>query len=366
MRELGGLDYAQISEALESSPAVARQTVYEARLGLRELETGREMSCERVMRQLSEADGRVRRRRDVRAHLRSCPDCRAFRDSIDERRGDLAALTPLPAVAAASILHGLIGGGKIAAGSGLGGAATAAGAGAGKAAGTSLAVKTVATVAVAATVGVTAADRAGLVNVGLPGDKGNGVVKESRTPDRGEGAFGPASAQGETNAAERGRGAALRAAARAKRRRADAIPGSGAGAAPTGSSNPTQLPAGENHDGVPTASPAGSNYGRETSAAHKATNKGKAKGKSKPHPKPSPHSNGSQGKGKNNPGPGGEASGKGGGTSKAHGSPPTGSTPQDDHPAQTEPSGQAKKSEAPTEPIEASGKGAGDESEPSP
>src|SRR6187200_1176041 len=33
MRELGGLDYEQIGAAFESSPAVARQTVYEARLG---------------------------------------------------------------------------------------------------------------------------------------------------------------------------------------------------------------------------------------------------------------------------------------------------------------------------------------------
>ncbi|HWA53335.1 MAG TPA: RNA polymerase sigma factor, partial [Solirubrobacterales bacterium] len=149
MRELGGLDYEQIGVAFESSPAVARQTVYEARLGLRELETGREMSCEQVKRQLSEADGRVARRRDIRAHLRACSDCRAFRDSIESRRRDLQALAPLPAVAAASILHGLAGG-NVAGGAGLSGAATAAGAGAGKAAGTSLAVKALATAAVVA------------------------------------------------------------------------------------------------------------------------------------------------------------------------------------------------------------------------
>src|SRR6185436_12193444 len=45
MRELGGLDFAQIGEVFETSPAVARQAVYEARVNLRGLEEGREMSC---------------------------------------------------------------------------------------------------------------------------------------------------------------------------------------------------------------------------------------------------------------------------------------------------------------------------------
>jgi RNA polymerase sigma factor (sigma-70 family) len=169
MRELGGLDYSQIAAAFETSNAVARQTVYEARLNLRELEAGREMSCEQVTRQLSEADGRVLRRRDVQAHLRACAECRAFRDSIASRREDLAALAPLPAVAAGAILHSLAGG-QIASGGGVGGGAVgAASAGAGKAVGTSAALKAVATVAVVATAGVTAADRGGLIDAGLPG-----------------------------------------------------------------------------------------------------------------------------------------------------------------------------------------------------
>ena len=59
MRELGGLGFPEIAEAFETSPGVARQTVYEARLSLRQMEEGREMSCAAVMRELSDGDGRL-------------------------------------------------------------------------------------------------------------------------------------------------------------------------------------------------------------------------------------------------------------------------------------------------------------------
>ena len=72
MRELAGLDFEEIGTALGTSGAVARQTLYEARQSLRQMEEGREMNCDAVTRALSDGDGRVTRRRDVRAHLRSC------------------------------------------------------------------------------------------------------------------------------------------------------------------------------------------------------------------------------------------------------------------------------------------------------
>jgi len=173
MRELAGLDFAQIGAALEISAAAARQTVYEARLGLGQMEQGREMSCEHVMRELSDADGRVARRREIRAHLRACPDCRAFREGIGERRRGFAAIAPLPLAASAGLLHGLLGGanaGAAAVGNGIGGglAGTVA-TGAGKTAATSAIVKSAAAVAVVAVVGTTAADRSGIVDLGLPG-----------------------------------------------------------------------------------------------------------------------------------------------------------------------------------------------------
>ncbi len=176
MRELAGLDFEEVAGALGTSSAVARQTLYEARLSLRQMEEGREMGCDAVTKALSDGDGRVTRRRDVRAHLRSCAGCRDFRDEIKGRRQDLAALSPLPAAVAAGMLQGMIGGSGAATGGGL---AAALGGGAAKTIATSAAVKGVATVAVVAAVGVTAADRTGVIHLGLPGEGGSQPTKEA-------------------------------------------------------------------------------------------------------------------------------------------------------------------------------------------
>jgi RNA polymerase sigma factor (sigma-70 family) len=169
MRELSGLGFEEIGSALGTSGAVARQTLYEARQSLHQMEEGREMSCQTVAKALSDGDGRVTRRRDVRAHLRSCSSCQRFREEIECRQRDLAALSPLPAIAAAGMLHGLIGSGG-GAGAGAGLAATLGG-GAAKTIGASTAAKGVAAVALAAAIGVTAADQAGVVHLGLPGER---------------------------------------------------------------------------------------------------------------------------------------------------------------------------------------------------
>ncbi len=359
MRELGGLDYEQIGAAFESSPSVARQTVYEARLGLRELETGREMSCAQVTSQLSEADGRVARRRDIRAHLCACPECRAFRDSIDGRRRDLQALAPLPAAAAASILHGLAGG-NVAASGGLGGATAAAGAGAGKAAGTSVAIKAVATVAVVATVGVTAANRGGLIDVGLPGGKSSSksAPTSSGSGDSATGtSAGPTPARGGSNTTESPSRTGLNAA------------GPAAGPDQTGTSHAgtTKPPAtsaqsaeggGNSKNNHSTAAPEASQHGQQTAAEHKAT----GRGKNKDHAAHSPHSGPpahAKGKAKS-----GQGNGKG--KSAAHAPQPSKGEPPKSHPTHAaEPPDQAK-SEAPAEAQEEHGKGKEVEAELSP
>jgi RNA polymerase sigma factor (sigma-70 family) len=169
MRELAGLEFEEIGSALDTSGAVARQTLYEARQSLRQMEEGREMSCASVTKALSDGDGRVTRRRDVRAHLRSCAHCQAFREEIKSRQHDLAALAPLPALAAAGMLQGLVGGSHGAATGG--GLATTLGGGAAKTIGVSAAAKGAATAAVVAAIGVTAADRSGVIHLGLPGDR---------------------------------------------------------------------------------------------------------------------------------------------------------------------------------------------------
>lgn len=161
MREMAGLGFEQIGESFDTSAAVARQTVYEARLSLRQMEAGREMDCEAVTRALSDGDGRVARRREVRAHLKDCASCREFRDAIAERRGDLAAIGSLPLAASAGLLQSVLAGG---------------GASAGKAALSATVVKSVATVAVVSVVGVSVAERGGVVDLPLPGGGSDAAV----------------------------------------------------------------------------------------------------------------------------------------------------------------------------------------------
>lgn len=281
MRELSGLDFGQIGAAFGTSPAVARQTLYEARLSLRQLEAGREMRCDEVMRELSDADGRVTRRREIQAHLRSCADCRAFRDDIAHRRENLAALSPLPLAVSAGLLHGLLG--KAASASGVGGAAGgvgAGGAGAGKVVATSAILKGAATVAVAV-VGVSAAQRSGLVDLPLPGS-GGGEASQSTAPSHPSGPAAQRSSlkQGPSHAGGRqshpGGGASAgqsggqgqqrsggeqhgsQVSARSKSQSGQAPPGGGYGRS-----------ASKRH-GRPDQLPQASEHGQETAAGHKA------------------------------------------------------------------------------------------------
>jgi RNA polymerase sigma factor (sigma-70 family) len=214
MRELSGLRFGDIATALGTSGEVARQTLYEARRSLRQMEEGREMSCAAVTRALSDGDGRVTRRRDLRAHLRSCPGCRAFGEEIKRRQRDLAALSPLPAAVALGILHGSLGGSPGGAGGGL---AATLGGGAAKTIGASAVTKGLATAAVVAAIGVTAADRTGTIHLGLPGEKGAVTVE-------------PAPAGAKPGAAEAAGGSSGESPARLE------VGGGGSGARPAGAS----------------------------------------------------------------------------------------------------------------------------------
>jgi RNA polymerase sigma factor (sigma-70 family) len=347
MRELSGMDFAEIGAALETSAAVARQTVYEARLGLRQMEGGREMTCREVTSELSRADGRVARRRDIKAHLRGCPDCRAFRDSISGRSHDLAMLAPLPAAAAAAILHGALGGsaatGSAAAAgaAGAGGAAGgtgvgAAGAAAGHAVASSAGLKALAAVAVLA-VGVTAADRSGLIDSPIPGGK-------SSTPAAHHSSSTPEQEPGKSSG---GTGGAEEAAAVGQ----GSTAGEKAGEHPASShASPHTEGHGKGESGEATHGsseelPSASQHGQETAASHGG---GRAHGKSQAashghapaHAKSKGHGGG-QGNSR-----GEKAGGTGGGKGSGAGAHPPGQEGANGHGNSTHPStGPAPQSE---------------------
>ncbi len=343
MRELSGLGFEQIARAFDTSAAVARQTVYEARLSLRQMEAGREMRCEGAMRELSDADGRVTRRRELRAHLRNCPSCRAFREEIAERRGEFAALAPLPLAASAALLHGLLGGqASSAAGTGAAGVGGAVGSGAGSAVATPAIVKSVAVIAAAAAVGATAADRSGLIDLHFPADgqraqssrSGSGEpVGPQATHGAGAGAAAKPGAPVEADAGKGRRTPSGKSANRSSAATAGAgtgprdetdTPGAGAADRPAATRSGNAAPghssgshdggrghSAPNQKGPPEGLPEAANQGQQVSTAHKA-----------PQANPSP----GPGSGAAIPPPGPPASGQGGGAPPVDSAPP----PNDD------------------------------------
>ncbi|HEX5609033.1 MAG TPA: sigma-70 family RNA polymerase sigma factor [Solirubrobacterales bacterium] len=332
MRELAGLDFDEIGAALGSSPEVARQTLYEARLSLRQMGEGRELSCDEVMRALSEADGRVTRRRDLRAHLRECRSCREFGEEARARRADFAAIAPLPAVAAVGILHGVV-----AAGGSSGGAAagTAGGVAAGKAAGASalggsVLAKSAATVAVVAAIGVTAADRGGLIDAGLPGggsshDASAGAEHSDVPAGPAESPAGPAGApdsRPQTNLEQGGSAGQGGTVAPQRSAPGQTHPAPGAPDAPAPNGAPAEAPpstapgnsgAHRQDAGKHGNPPSAAGQGQQTASSHKGG--ALAPGQSKSESPGKGQGNGAtQGKGSSN----GVAKGKSGGAEKVH------------------------------------------------
>lgn len=298
MRELAGLDFAEIGIALGASAGAVRQALYEARQSLRRMDEGREMSCARVTRELSDGDGRIARRRDLRSHLRTCADCRGFSEEIESRQQAFAALAPLPAAAIAGLLHGLLG--SHGAGGGLAGTL---GGGAVKSFGASAALKGAATVAVVAALGAGAADRGGLIDLGLPGRGHSQTIRIGRPaavslPGTQQSHSGSTATDATVGSAAAAKGANRLGAARGADVAATAAPaplpdvvgapGDGAGTTSPGEAGSGQIviPAGAKSgaasapDSTPAAQkdekqlPAASEHGQETAASHKAASHG--------------------------------------------------------------------------------------------
>jgi RNA polymerase sigma factor (sigma-70 family) len=255
MRELSGLDFADIGAALGTSGAVVRQALYEARRNLEQMDFGRGLRCKAVARVLSDADGRVASRREIRAHLRDCPDCRRFQERIRARQETLAGIAPLPVAVAGGLLQsGGVGG------SGAGGFAALFGGTAAKQIGTVGVLKAVATVAAVAVVGTAAvertphdhraADDAAVTALSQQGHAGPAIsATRSRTPHQARfpahsaPAPGPVSVSVPLRASVRDQAGAVDARTRSSRDRAIALDGGSSAQAPPGagkSPSPTE------------------------------------------------------------------------------------------------------------------------------
>jgi RNA polymerase sigma factor (sigma-70 family) len=161
MRELDGLTYAELADALDTSVPAVKSLLVRARVGLVEAEEARDAACVDIRADLVRSHGRgVRTSGRSRRHLRDCGACREYRQGLRGVDEGLAALVPggagpLATVAKLLGIGGASSGAAAGAGAGAGGTAAVAG---GATAATATATKVVAIVCCAAVVGGGAAE----------------------------------------------------------------------------------------------------------------------------------------------------------------------------------------------------------------
>jgi RNA polymerase sigma factor (sigma-70 family) len=130
MRELGGISYAEVAQALGVTIPAVKSLLVRARLSLVQSVQARDTACDEIRAQLVQAyEGRVRPGAMARRHLRDCSGCREFRGRLRGVRRQLLAISPSlgPFALIARLLGGGPGGGAAAA---CGGSAGIAGTGA--------------------------------------------------------------------------------------------------------------------------------------------------------------------------------------------------------------------------------------------
>ncbi len=249
MRELDGMSYAELGEALGVSLQAVKSLLVRARIGLVEAGEARDTACSEIRADLTGSfDRGVRASGRARRHLRDCAGCKDYRTQLRGVRDGLAALSPggFGPIAAALKLLGLGGA------AGGGAASTAAGGGVAVVAGGGTAAKVTAVVCCAALAAGGAAE----------------VTHKLKQPARGAGsgaaAKGPSSRPATAISGPRaGRSASLVGVggARGPAARRAAATGAGAGAAalqirestasPTrAASSPVAMPAADAADDV--------------------------------------------------------------------------------------------------------------------
>jgi RNA polymerase sigma factor (sigma-70 family) len=131
MREMDGLSYAELSDALRTTIPAIKSLLVRARMGLVEAGEARDAACVDIRSELTLAHGRgVRASGRSRRHMRDCGGCREYRRAMRTVERSLGALGPGGGGPLATIAKLLgIGGASsgAAAGAGVGGSAAVVG-----------------------------------------------------------------------------------------------------------------------------------------------------------------------------------------------------------------------------------------------
>jgi RNA polymerase sigma factor (sigma-70 family) len=127
MREMEGLSYAELADALQVTVPAVKSLLVRARMGLVDAQTARDTACGDIRADLAGAHDRgVRASGRARKHLRECDGCRDYRAALRGVERGVAALAPTPTPW--GLLAKLFGiGGSGAAGATAGGGAAAGG-----------------------------------------------------------------------------------------------------------------------------------------------------------------------------------------------------------------------------------------------
>ncbi len=108
MRELGGMTYAEMSDALGVSGAAVKSLLVRARVGLAQAAEARDTACSEIREELIVAHDRgVRPGGTARRHIRDCAGCTEFRTELRSTSRQFAAL--VPALGPLAIVANLLG-----------------------------------------------------------------------------------------------------------------------------------------------------------------------------------------------------------------------------------------------------------------
>ncbi|NLT07639.1 MAG: sigma-70 family RNA polymerase sigma factor [Solirubrobacterales bacterium] len=137
LREIDALSYEQIAEAMDTTVPSVKSLLVRARVSLAEAAEARLLTCGEVRLELGQvAEGLAKTSAPVRRHLKTCPQCRTFRDELRKTNRALAAVFPIgPLVILHKVGLAKLFGGGAAAGAGAGAAGAGGGTVAGGAAG---------------------------------------------------------------------------------------------------------------------------------------------------------------------------------------------------------------------------------------